>query len=111
MSERRDSEDEMKDGEGMDPEEPVEIPIEDSIDLHTFLPREVKDLLDDYLREAAAKGFREAVIIHGKGTGALRRSVHAILGRHPMVASYREAEPERGGWGATVAVLKTKDGG
>ncbi len=95
----------------MDEEEIIRIPIEDSIDLHTFRPGEVRDLLDDYLREAHEKGFREVRIIHGKGSGSLRRTVEAILTRHPLVASIREAEPDRGAWGATIAVLKAKDGG
>jgi DNA-nicking Smr family endonuclease len=91
-----------------DPEETVVVPIEDSLDLHTFQPREVKDLLDDYLEAARAKGFREVAIIHGKGSGMLRRRVHSILARHPLVASFREADPDRGGWGATVAALREK---
>lgn len=89
----------------MDGNEAVVIPIEDSLDLHTFRPAEVKDLLDDYLEAAWAKGYREVLIIHGKGTGVLRRRVEAILSRHPLVLSIREAEPERGGWGATVVKI------
>lgn len=86
----------------------VTIPIEESIDLHTFQPREVKELLDDYLEAACEKGFREVLIIHGKGTGQLRRRVHALLAKHPLVVSFREADPALGGWGATVAVLTEK---
>ena len=87
-------------------EELVVAPIEDSIDLHTFQPREVKNLLDDYLEAALAKGFCEVRIIHGKGTGALKAKVHSILSSHPLVKSFKEAEPHRGGWGATSVVLQ-----
>ena len=89
-----------------DAEGAVVIPIEDWLDLHTFRPGEVKDLLYDYLEAAHQKGFREVRIIHGKGTGALRQRVHSILEKHPLVASFREAGERGGGWGATVAVLK-----
>lgn len=84
----------------------IVIPIEDFLDLHTFRPGEVKDLLDDYLEEAWKKGFREVLIIHGKGMGMLRGRVHGILATHPLVLDFREADAREGGWGATVAVLK-----
>ena len=83
-------------------------PVEDSIDLHTFRPREVKDLLDDYLQAASRKGFTEVRIIHGKGVGVLRRIVHSVLESHPLVISFGEAGPEAGGWGATVARIKRR---
>lgn len=92
--------------ENPDEDEMVVIPIEDSLDLHTFQPREVKDLLCDYLDAAYDKGFREVRIIHGKGAGVLRQRVLAILDKHPLVAAVRAAGPEEGGWGATVALLK-----
>lgn len=95
----------------MDPEEPVVVPIEESLDLHTFQPREVKDLLYDYLEAACEKGFQEVRIIHGKGSGTLRERVHAILKKHPLVVSFQEAEPTRGGWGATVVVLRCNPSG
>lgn len=88
-------------------EEVVEIPIEDSLDLHTFQPREVRDLLDDYLEAACGKGFREVRIIHGKGIGVLRRRVLSVLEKHPLVAAVRPAGPEEGSWGATVATLRS----
>ncbi len=84
----------------------IRLPIEDSIDLHTFRASEVKDLLNDYLEEAIEKGYEEVRIIHGKGTGVLRQIVHGFLKNHPMVISFREAGPEAGGWGATIAVLR-----
>ena len=86
-----------------------EIPgweITDELDLHTFRPSDVKDLVPDYLEEAARRGLREVRIVHGKGTGVLRTTVHAILARHPLVASYALAGERRGGWGATVVVLR-----
>ncbi len=92
----------------MAPDEVFEYPIEDSIDLHTFRPSEVKDLLDDYLEAARNKGFEEVRIIHGKGTGALRLTVHSILQKHPLVTSFREAGHGEGGWGATIVVLRKK---
>ena len=82
------------------------VPIESSIDLHTFQPREVKDLLDDYLEAASAKGFEEVRIIHGKGGGTLKARVRSILSTHPLVESFKDAEAHRGGWGATSVVLR-----
>ncbi len=93
----------------MDPEEPVVLPIEDMIDLHSFQPREVKELLDDYLQAAYEKGFREVLIIHGKGSGMLRQRVHSILAKHPLVAGMRQADETGGGWGATVVVFKSDE--
>jgi dsDNA-specific endonuclease/ATPase MutS2 len=93
---------------GEDAEGIVVIPISDSLDLHTFRPGEVRDLLDDYLNEARDKGFAEVRIIHGKGTGALRQRVHAILEKHPLVLTFRLADDSRGGWGATVVFLARK---
>ena len=78
-----------------------EMPIEDTIDLHTFAPRDVKELVEDYVTLAAEKGFKEVRIIHGKGTGTLRRIVHGVLERHPRVAGFTLAET----WGATVVRL------
>jgi len=83
----------------------VVMPIEDWLDLHTFQPKEVKDLLDDYLEAAYEKGFKEVRIIHGKGSGVLRKTVHSILSRHPRVASFSPADSASGGWGATIAVF------
>jgi len=92
-----------------DSEEPIVLSIEDSLDLHTFQPREVKELLDDYLEAACAKGFREVRIIHGKGQGILRERVHSILKRHPLVVSLHQADATGGGWGATVVVLSKEE--
>jgi dsDNA-specific endonuclease/ATPase MutS2 len=91
----------------MDDEIPddVTLPIEDSIDLHAFLPRDVKDVVMSYLEAAAASGFREVRIIHGRGIGQQRETVRALLARHPHVASFADAPPDRGGWGATIVFL------
>jgi DNA-nicking Smr family endonuclease len=84
----------------------VTLPIEDSIDLHAFTPRDVKDVVASYLAAAREAGFREVRIIHGRGIGAQRETVRALLARDPQVASYSDAPPDRGGWGATVVRLK-----
>jgi dsDNA-specific endonuclease/ATPase MutS2 len=85
--------------------EPVVLPVEDALDLHAFRPRDVRSVVDEYLREAAARGFAEVRLIHGRGAGVQRAAVQALLARHPLVLRFYDAPPERGGWGATVAVL------
>ncbi len=85
--------------------EPVRIPIEDALDLHTFAPSEVTAVVDGYLQEACRAGFREVRLIHGRGTGTQRAVVRALLARHPLVRAFADAPPERGGWGATVVTL------
>jgi len=72
-----------------------EVPIEDSIDLHTFQPREIAIVVEEYLYQAVAKGFREVRIIHGRGIGVQREIVRSILAKHPSVASFYDA-PDRG---------------
>jgi DNA-nicking Smr family endonuclease len=90
----------------MDDSEPVHLPIEDSLDLHTFAPKDVRPVVDEYLKEAAARGFREVRLIHGRGIGVQRASVQTLLAGHPLVQRFFDAPPERGGWGATVVVLR-----
>jgi len=88
--------------------EPVEFPIDGVLDLHTFDPGEVKDLLPDYLHACREKGILEVRIIHGKGTGMLRATVQAVLRRLPEVASFRLADETAGSWGATMVELRPK---
>lgn len=85
---------------------PVEIPIDGVLDLHAFRAEEVKTLVPDYLEECRRRGIYDVRIIHGKGTGALRRTVHSLLARNPIVASFRTADLSGGGWGATEVVLR-----
>ena len=89
--------------------EPVEYPIDGTLDLHAFQPRDVKDLVPEYLRACREKGIRQVRIIHGKGTGALRRTVHAVLDRLPGVAAYQLAGEGGGGWGATLVWLAEEE--
>lgn len=86
----------------------VEIPVEGTLDLHTFKPSEVKDLLPEYLRVCIEKGIVRVRIIHGKGAGTLLRTVHSILKKTPEVVSFELAGPEEGGWGATIVRLKAR---
>jgi phosphoribosylanthranilate isomerase len=87
--------------------EAVSIPIDGTLDLHTFSPREVKDLVPEYLRECRDRNILYVRIIHGKGTGTLRRIVHSILDRNPDVIDYKAAGLG-GGWGATELTLRPK---
>lgn len=86
--------------------DPVAIPIDGVLDLHLFRPAEAKDLVPTYLEECRERGILQVRIIHGKGTGALRETVHAILRRTPAVVSFGLAPGNAGGWGATVVELK-----
>ena len=92
----------------MEDDDVVELPIDGTLDLHTFRPNEVKDLVPDYIEECRLRGILEVRIIHGKGTGTLRRTVHAILDRLPEVASYQLGGHGSGSWGATLVTLHPK---
>jgi DNA-nicking Smr family endonuclease len=87
-------------------DEPVPIPIEDALDLHAFAPRDIPSVVAEYLEAAHARGFTEVRLIHGRGIGVQRRIVHSVLTRHPRVAAFADAPPERGGPGATIVRLK-----
>jgi dsDNA-specific endonuclease/ATPase MutS2 len=86
--------------------EPVQIPIEDVLDLHTVPPRDVKAVVEEYLSEANRLGFKALRIIHGRGIGVQRETVRRVLAATPFVLSYSDAPVEAGGWGATVITLK-----
>ena len=88
------------------PDEPIELPIEDTIDLHTFLPKEVPSLLEEYLSECVKAGIFDVRIIHGKGKGFLREKVQSFLRKFPLVDSFQLADHTAGSWGATVVHLK-----
>ena len=89
----------------MDKENPVELPIAGILDLHTFQPRQVKQLVPDYLAACRKQGIFQVRIVHGKGVGALQRTVHSLLRKMPEVISFHLAEEKEGGWGATIVVL------
>jgi len=91
---------------GEAPEEPVEIPIDGVLDLHAFRPAEVPSLLAEWIEACRARGILRVRVIHGKGTGALRRRVESLLSRSPAVESFGPADESAGGWGATLAVLR-----
>ena len=86
--------------------DPIRVPIEDSLDLHSFLPRDVPSVVDEYLREAHARGFDEVRLIHGRGIGVQRTIVQSLLTGHPLVAGYADAPEDRGGRGATLVRLR-----
>jgi len=89
----------------MDEDTPFEIPIEDSLDLHSFRPAEVRFVVHDYLLAAREKGFRQVRLIHGKGIGAQRQAVRSLLASLDFIESFEDADPMGGGWGATVVRL------
>jgi len=86
----------------------VVLPIEDSLDLHTFPPKEIKPLVEEYLHQCQLRDFREVRIIHGRGTGTQRSIVRLLLASNSCVAEFEDAPPESGGWGATIVQLKPK---
>lgn len=86
--------------------DPVPIPIEDILDLHSVSPRDVKEVVEEYLIEANRIGLKALRIIHGRGIGVQRETVRRVLQRSPLVLSYRDAPMEAGGWGATVVTLR-----
>ena len=89
--------------------EPVRIPITDVFDLHSVPDGDVKAVVEEYLLEARTWGIRHVRIIHGRGIGARREMVRAILARTDFVESFRDAPAEAGGWGATLVELSAAD--
>ena len=82
--------------------------LTDELDLHTFLPKECADVVEEYLHAAQEQGMTVVRIVHGKGTGTLRRIVHGVLDRHPAVKRYALADPTSGSWGATLVELEPR---
>ena len=91
--------------------EPLEVPVDGVLDLHTFRPAEVKEVVLAYIDACRERGIRDLRIIHGKGIGTLREQVHAVLQRHPWVESFSLASGDAGGWGATVVKLVQREQG
>jgi DNA-nicking Smr family endonuclease len=89
---------------------PIDLPIDGVLDLHTFRPQEIKELVPDYLQACRERGIFRVRIIHGKGIGNLRRTVHALLSRNPDVLSFALASEAFGGWGATIVHLRPSGG-
>ncbi|MEE3235067.1 MAG: Smr/MutS family protein [Candidatus Latescibacterota bacterium] len=87
-------------------DDPVEVPIDGTLDLHMFNPRDLKILLPEYFSECQKRGILEVRVIHGKGTGTLKKSVLSLLKRLDMVDSYRSGGLGEGSWGATMVMLK-----
>ena len=85
---------------------PTEYPVDGTLDLHTFQPKDVKQLVPDYIDACLEKGIYQIRIVHGKGTGTLRRIVQSILEKHPAVTRFRHESGSGGSWGATVVDLK-----
>jgi len=86
-------------------DQPLEYPIDGILDLHIFSPKEIKELVPEYICACQEKGIHQIRIIHGKGTGTLRTIVHSILEKHPDVESYR-LDSGSSSWGATLVNLK-----
>ena len=84
---------------------PIEMPIEDILDLHTFQPRDIPGLLDDYFTACIEKQIYSVRIVHGKGKGILKKRVQELLEKNPMVLSIKDAPYDAGGWGATLVEL------
>jgi DNA-nicking Smr family endonuclease len=85
---------------------PVLLPIEDVLDLHTFSPKDIPDLLFEYFSACLDANIYSVRVIHGKGQGFLKKRVQGLLKKNPLVESFRDAPPEAGGWGATLVELK-----
>lgn len=87
-------------------ESAVPLPITGELDLHTFRPGDLGELIPAYLAECSVRGIRDIRIVHGKGIGTLRTTVHTLLRRSPLVASFRTGDEFTGSWGATLVTLR-----
>jgi len=87
-------------------DDPIEYPIDGTLDLHQFRPNETASVVADYIEECLKRSIYTLRIVHGKGIGVQREIVRSILSKHPAVASYRHEGGTGGGWGATVVDLK-----
>ena len=92
-------------------DDPVEIPITDTLDLHPFRAEEIKDVARDYLIEAHARGLRQVRLIHGRGIGVQRERIRSLLASLSFVEAFHDADGSGGGWGATVVLLKERVAG
>ena len=86
---------------------PVPLPVTGELDLHTFRPEDCGNLIPAYLTACADRGLRTVRVVHGKGTGTLRITVHTLLRRSPLVAAFRPGDEHTGGWGATLVTLRS----
>ena len=86
--------------------DPVELPLEDVLDLHPFLPKEIRSVVEEYLLQCCDAGFSTVRLIHGKGKGVQRESIRALLTRLPYVRNFHDAPLEAGSWGATIVYLQ-----
>ncbi len=105
MDRREDEREDVGPAEEPAGEIPAELPIDGTLDLHMFAPREVKQLVPEYLDACLERGILDIRIVHGKGIGTLRSIVHGILERHPAVVWYGH-QADAGAWGATVVRLR-----
>jgi DNA-nicking Smr family endonuclease len=96
----------MAEDDPPDEKDALTVPIDGTLDLHTFSPREVRDVVVEYLHACRARGILEVRVVHGKGIGELRRQVHTTLERMPEVARFALAGEGAGGWGATLVWLR-----
>ncbi len=87
-------------------DQPIEYPIDGTLDLHLFPPNETKEVVEEYIKVCLEKGIYALRIVHGKGIGVKREIVHSILKKHPHVARFHHEEGSGGSWGATVVDLK-----